>query len=410
MASIAAASVTGSFAHAQSPTDVTRGTTVMERPRPELDALGIHLGGFQLYPALGLSESYRDNIFATESGKEADGVTEILPALKLQSNWSRHSLTLFSDARIGRYIDHPKEDFEDYTAGASGRLDIVDRSFATAQGSYNQRHEDRSSPDDVRGVEPTRFTDTNFGIGGTMALNRVILGLDGIFDRYIFENARNAAGATLNNQDRNRDQSRIIARAGYEIAPLRTVFVRGGYDRRSYETERDDNGFARSSNGYEVEVGADYDLTGITFIEAYVGYRHQTYDDVRLSDASGVGAGAKLIWNVTKLTTLTGGVEREVEETTLVGASSYFATRFTVRADHELLRNLVIHANALYGNDDYEGIARTDTHLQAGFGAIYQLNRNFGLSGDYGFRARSSNIAGADFDENIVTLRLTARY
>jgi hypothetical protein len=243
-----------------------------------------------------------------------------------------------------------------------------------------------------------------------MVLNRFSLGLDGIFDRYIFENARSAAGTTLNNQDRNRDQSRVIVRAGYELAPLREIFVRGGYDRRSYETERDDNGFARSSNGYEFEIGADYDLTGVTFIEGYIGYRSQTYDDSRLSDASGVGAGLKLIWNVTRLTTVTGGVDREVEETTLLGASSYFATRFTARVDHELLRNLVIHANALYGSDDYEGITRNDNHFAAGIGAIYQMNRNFGLSGDYNFRARSSNVPAADFDENIVTLRLTARY
>jgi hypothetical protein len=410
IACIAAASAATPIAHAQDPSDVTRGQTVMERPRPELDALGIHLGGFQLFPALGLSETYRDNIFATESGKQSDAITEFLPAVRLQSNWSRHSLTLFSDARIGRYIDHPKEDYEDYTVGGRGRLDIVGRSYATAQGSYNQRHEDRSSPDDVRGVEPTQFTDTNFGVGGTMAFNRLILGIDGIFDRYIFENALNAAGVTINNQDRNRDQSRVLIRAGYELAPLRTVFVRAGYDRRSYETERDDNGFARSSDGYEIEVGADYDLTGVTFLEGYIGYRHQSYDDSRLSDASGVGAGLKVIWNVTRLTTVTGGVEREVEETTQLGASSYFATRFTARVDHELLRNLVIHANALYGSDDYEGISRNDDHFGAGVGAIYQLNRNFGLSGNYAFRARSSNVPSADFDENIVTLRLTARY
>ena len=263
----------------------------MERPRPELDALGIHLGGFQLFPALGLSETYDDNIFATEGGKESDGITEILPAARLQSNWSRHSLTLFSDARIARYIDHPSEDFEDWRAGGRGRLDIVDRSYATGQGSYNQLHEPRSSPDDVRGVNPTRFTDTNFGVGGTMALNRLILGVDGTFDRYIFQNAVNSAGVILNNQDRNRDQERVVVRAGYELAPLRTVFVRGGYDRRSYETKIDDNGFARSSHGYEVEVGADYDLTGVTALEGYIGYRRQTYEDSRLSDAAGVGAG-----------------------------------------------------------------------------------------------------------------------
>jgi hypothetical protein len=392
------------------PQQVTRGETVMERSRPELDPLGVPLGGFLLFPSLSVGESYRDNIFDTESGKQSDGITDIHPALRLQSNWNRHSVALFSDAHVDRYIDHPKEDFEDYTVGGSGRLDVVGRSFVDLTSSYNQLHEDRASPDDVRGIEPTRFTDTKVNLGGTAMLNRVALRLDGRFDRYLYSNVQSASGATINNQDRNRNEGRVTLQAGYELAPLREVFVRGGYDRRAYDNERDDLGFARSSNGYEIGVGANYDLTGVTFAELFVGYRNQSYDDARLKDASGIGASAKLIWNVTRLTTVTGGLERTVEESTLAGASGYFATRATLRVDHELLRNLILHAQGLYGNDDYEGIARTDDHAEAGFGAIYQMSRNFALSGDYAFRARMSNIPGQDFDENLFTLRLTARY
>src|SRR4051812_21342077 len=47
-----------------------RGQTVTDRPRPELDPLGVHLGTFFLYPRLELDELFNDNIFATRSGKQ----------------------------------------------------------------------------------------------------------------------------------------------------------------------------------------------------------------------------------------------------------------------------------------------------------------------------------------------------
>lgn len=407
---VAVASITVGAAYPVSAQDVTRGETVMDRPRPELDPLGVHLGGFQLFPSLSVGESYRDNIFDTQGGKQSDEITDIRPALKLQSNWSRHALTLFSDARIDRYAEHSHEDFNDFAVGGRGRVDVVDRSHLDLGSSYNQRHEDRSSPDDVRGVKPTEFTDTNVNVGGTAAFNRLTVGLNGVFDRYLFSNVQSSTGATINNQDRNRDESSVLMRVGYEVGPLREVFVRGGYNRRSYSSKRDDNGFERSSDGYEISVGADYDITGVTSAEVFVGYRRQSYNDVRLSNATGVGAGAKLIWNVTKLTTVTGELTREVEESTLLGASSYFATRGRLRVDHELLRNLILHAGGLYGNDAYQGISRDDQHAEADVGAIYQMNRYLALSGDYGYRARMSNAPGADFTENVVSIHLTARY
>ena len=42
--------------------------TVVTRERPELDPLGMHAGGFLIFPALALEELYEDNIFAVNTG------------------------------------------------------------------------------------------------------------------------------------------------------------------------------------------------------------------------------------------------------------------------------------------------------------------------------------------------------
>ncbi len=390
--------------------DVTRGATVMNRARPELDALGVPIGGFYLYPRLSAGEAFRDNVFDAESNPQSDAITDIRPSLRLQSNFGRHAISLYSDADIGRYIDHTREDYNDYTVGGQGRLDVVGRSHLDLGTSYKHLHEDRASPNDVGGITPTGYNDTNVSFGGTAALARVNARVEATYDRLDYSNVLSPTGLTLDNAGRNRDEYNVMTQVGYELAPLRDVFVRGSYNMRDYDRTFDIGGFQRSSNGYEVAVGANYDLTGVTFAQAFLGYRSQSYDDPRLANVSGVAAGAQLVWNVTRLTTVTASLTRDVDETTLSGASSYFSTDFGLQVDHELLRNLILRANALYGNDSFNGISRNDDRYQAGFGAVYQMNRFFALSGDYTFRGRQSNVAGQDFVENVVAVRLTARY
>src|SRR6266699_1072721 len=49
-----------------------RGQSVVERPRPEYDPLGIRFGSFFLYPRAELDEVYNDNVFATKTGTKSD--------------------------------------------------------------------------------------------------------------------------------------------------------------------------------------------------------------------------------------------------------------------------------------------------------------------------------------------------
>src|SRR5690606_3242138 len=389
--------------------EVVRGATVTERSRPDDDPVGVRLGGFFLLPALSVQESYNSNIFATESNEESDFITSIEPKLDLRSNWNNHALNLHADARVVRFADFDSEDFEDYTLAADGRVD-VQRDLRLFGGvAHMLRHEQRSSPNDQGGREPTEYEVSTINLGVEKQFNRLSTRLDAKRDFISYDDVRTGAGGTIDQCDRDREQTEIGLRAGYEIAPLREIYVLGLYNFREYDRTTDRNGFRRDSDGYTLAVGAEYDLSGVTFLDAYVGYTQQEYDDARLGDLSGWTAGAKLTWNVTQLTTVTGTLSHEVEETILSNASGYFATRAEIRADHELLRNLLLNASIGYENDEFEGISRDDDYYLFGIGAKYLMNRYLSVSGGYGYRTRSSNQPNADFDENVVFLRLTGQ-
>jgi hypothetical protein len=205
----------------------------------------------------------------------------------------------------------------------------------------------------------------------------------------------------------NYDQELLTFKTAYEIAPLRQVYLLGTYDWRNYEFPVDLTGVNRSSQGYTAAAGVSYDLTGVTFLDLYAGYLRQNYI-APLPSASGPTGGAKLTWNVTRLTTVTATANRGVAETILPGASSYIATTAQLRVDHELLRNLILDGYVGYEGDQFQGVARTDKYYSAGLSAKYLINRHFWVSLGYTYLTRDSTDSAVDFNQSIVLLSFSA--
>ncbi len=72
----------------------SRLTTVKSRARPESDAVGIRSGEFMILPTISVSESYNDNILASESNTRNDLITDVEPAIIVKSDCNRHALKL----------------------------------------------------------------------------------------------------------------------------------------------------------------------------------------------------------------------------------------------------------------------------------------------------------------------------
>ncbi len=397
-------------------TDVRRGDTVINRERPDFDPLGVRVGSFVVLPRLRLDGELNDNIFATDTGEQGDFITTLSPNLVVQSDWGNHMLRFQSGADIGRYIDNDSENFEDYEFNGNGRLDVTRRTKLRAGAGYRQEHEERSSPDDVRGVEPTIFDVLSATLEGSHTFNRVTLTLGGAFDQYDFEDVATAGGGVINNDDRDRDIVEGSVQVSYEITPLYQAFVRGAYNVRDYDAAVDDNGVNRDSDGYEVVAGVSLDFGGITFGDFFAGYQSQEYDDPLLDTASGPVVGADVTWNVTPLTTVVGSISRVIRESTSRDAntgefaSGRFFTTVGVSVDHELMRNVLLGADISASQDDFEGIDRTDEIYRAGIDAKYLINRYASIGGAYRFRMRNSDIGSAEFIENVFLVRLQVQY
>lgn len=376
-----------------------RGETVTDRARPELDPLGIRTGGFLFYPQIGIAGRYDDNIFATDTLEDDDFITVVSPSLELRSNWNNHELNLFATGEIGRYSDFDTEDYEDFTVGFDGRVDVSRDSNISLGVSFAQFHEDRGDTA-PQGTEPTEFDVLSADASLYRKFGRFSLGIDGGLQRFDFD-----ATSAGSNDFRDRDELEGTLRLGYEIVPEYEAFVRGTYFERDYDLTS-----TRNSTGYEAVVGTAIDLTGVTTGELFAGYRSQNLDGVAFETIEGAQYGGEITWNASGLTTVNVLVERTIEETTLAGASGFFATHAGLSVDHELLRNLLLGADVNFTARKYEGITRDDDDTEVGLNAKYLLNRHLYITASYDFTSRNSNAPLEDFTKNVYFIQIQTQY
>ena len=76
--------------------------TVMERERPEVDAPDHTLGAFSLATMLSFGSERDDNVFAERSDPRTDTALWLEPAFQLDSNWTRHTLSVAGDFKAVR--------------------------------------------------------------------------------------------------------------------------------------------------------------------------------------------------------------------------------------------------------------------------------------------------------------------
>jgi hypothetical protein len=372
---------------------------VRHRPRPEYDPMGVPVGSFLLFPSLDIGEAFNSNIYATETNETSDFITTYAPSLTLVSDWNNHAVALSAHANGGVYAENSDENFFDYGFSAGGRLDVRRSTSVSAATSWDHRHEDRGSPEDVNGDEPSEYDEFAIGIGGATSPGRLSLGVDGNYTHLDFQNVQDNTGTTINNDDRNQSIWEGIVRAGYAFKSDYEVFVQGTYTDIVYDETFDDNGLNRDNNGWRADLGLAFDITDTLAGDVYGGYLQRYYDDPAFTDTGSFDLGADLFWSITPLTTAHALVFRNFVETTQAGASSILETTGRIEIDHELMRNVIIGGHAALSNFQYEGISRDDDVWRFGADGRYLINRNFYVGGGADYITRDSNAPTESYDQ-----------
>ncbi len=375
--------------------------SIKNQPQQPFEPLGLKAGSFLAHPAMHIEEHYDDNIFATDDNEESDFITALKPSISVNSNWSRHALTFAADGVIGRYADNSAEDYEDYGLELKGRYDITHETFIDAKLSYRRDHEDRSSPTDANGDQPTDIDTASARLGFTRALGRLKLYLHGALEDLEFDN-NTAGGVLIDNSFRNRLQKEAGLKLAYEFKPGTQIFTAAMYNDRDYDSASSPD---RSSDGNRLRVGLSHNITGKLKGEAYAGTISQNYG-AGFKDVNTADYGASLLWNLSGLTSLSAELDRNVYETTSAGVSGYIRTQGALNLEHAFLQNLIAQTGLSFAKDNYVGTNRDDDIIKAGAELAYKPFRGMETVLRYDYAHRNSNLNSQDFGSHRLMLRL----
>ena len=399
--------------HAQYYDDPGLGQKPVATHPQDYKPLGIRAGSFMLHPGVQLAAEYTDNVFYTENNTVSDTIFHIRPYISAQSTWSRHSLNVSAAADFGLYADYDFRDYEDYFLSIDGRVDVKNRSYFSYGLDYMHLHESLGNRDAEQGIEPTVYDFYGGNIGYDHTFNRLSVGAMYTMAWLDYDNSVSATGEIIDNQDRNRREDSLLLRAGYQFKTDMQAFVSyTGYN-IDYDQEIDAGGYERSGNGYTVNGGLQFNITGKLNGDVYASYHDRSYDDPTLPNVDGWAAGAGLQWNPTGLTSVYGRIDSGIEETTDQYSSGYFRTLYSLRVDHELTRFLQLSAFVSYFNNDYTQIpgappeAREyDNVWRNGIGVNWFINRWMYLNASYGWEQLKTNVPDDNYTVNRVWLIL----
>lgn len=376
-----------------------RNVTVRERPRPDYEALGIKTGGFTVYPRVTASVERNDNIYATAINTQDDTIWRVKPEVAVRSDWSRHALGAFASASINRYTDFDTENTEEYTLGINGRADIVRGSNITGALQYQKRTEARTSPTSpLAAAAPVEYSLVTASLIGVKEFNRIRL-TGRLNDRdYNYDDTRNILGGVIDQDARDRNEVYYGLKAEYAVSPDTAVFGSILGNTKNYDLASS----GRDSDGYAATIGANFELSQLLRGEIEFGYMDQSYDLPIYDDINGLSAKAEVEWFPTQLTTVTFDGSRTIEEAVATGSQGYISNNVAAAVDHELLRNVLLSAQASYGKDAYQSIDRDDKRTGAGATVTYLLNRNVGVFLTYTYLKQKSSGAqrGSSFEDN----------
>jgi hypothetical protein len=394
-----------SYADAYKPPD-----TPVRRPAPPqvdpYEPVGLRVGTFLLKPSIELSRGYDTNPSHVPSGR-ASGFSVVEPALKMQSEWSRHEYGLdlrgsYSDVDNQPSLNRPLLD-----AKSRLRLDVSRDTAVNIENRVYLSTDYPGSPNlPVSFAKLPVFTTYGSTLGLTQRFNHLELTAKASADRTQYQNTALTDGTTSSNHDRDYDQYGGTVRASYEVFPGVKPFVEAGADMRKHDLQFDRDGLQRDSHALTPRVGSTFDIARKLTGEISVGYLMRRFADPTLQSLNGIVADASLVWNATGLTTATLIASSRAEETVVAGVSGTLRRDIGVQVDHALRRWLIWTVKAGYGLDDYVGSTRADRRMSLGSALTYKFNRELSLKGEYRYDQMQTNTPGASYNANVFLVGL----
>lgn len=329
--------------------DQERGVTVLSRPRPLYQEQGVRVGGFTIRGGVDERFGYNSNITGTPSGP-GSSFFETNPSVSATSNWSRNRLGVSASADRFDYLSASRQSHTDWTVGLGGGVTIL-RNTLDVGYSHVHGNEFGINAGAVAYDAPVPFDVDIVRSAYTFDLGRITLTPNLDFRYYQFGDAL-SAGQTITQRYRDRTvlSGGVTGRYAWSNERALVLVVQGS---SSNYLNQLPGAATNNSQSILILPGIDYQATGPWRYRVLVGGEFRRFDAAQYGSRVSPVFEASVIYTPTELTTLTGTFRRAVEDPEAEGTSGYTTTGVSLRVDHELRRNVLLDATALYRSVNY---------------------------------------------------------
>lgn len=386
--------------------------TVVRRQQGRMDATGLRWRTMRIYPQIEALWQSNDNLYETRENQISDVILAVRPSIAVRRFDERSVQTLSVYGVAKRLREEKTEDVEEYGARINSSFNFSDYFKTRFGAALDSRHEERNSPDSAAGLIPVPVKTLRVQGGAEWELGRAGLSAAAQYRKVDYDDVP-ASGGIINHDDRDRSEFSGEIKIGIGRNRGLQAVLYAGLDTRRYDTEVDDAGFRRDSDGYRIAVGGQFNHLNKFFLEGLIGLIDRSYDDPRLNEIDEPWTRIRVVWNISGLTTLQASLEEEIYETTLLGAAGVTSSRYGLRIDHELRRNLLIQLYGFWHDDQYLQLNRDDRTRGAGLSIEYQMNRHLIVYCGWTTTDRNSSatdILGASYDVNLFSVGITGRF
>lgn len=369
-----------------------------EAPRELGDPTGIRLGSFLLRPSV--TNGINTEITRSDGSERRRDYLSTVVRGTLSSDWSRHSLTVTGEGTVERNFRGGDEgERPEANVDADLRLDLADDTVAHITGGYSFTREDDYDPNAIGGAATqSGVNEFTGGLSVERDLGRIhgTAALD--LSRATYTDAKLSDGSVISMKDRDRTGIDGRLRLGYELSPALIPYVEVATGHTFYDQQRDNSGYARSSQSYAARGGVEFDFGEKLRGEIGAGYEFVDYEDSRLKSVDAITFNGNAIWSPQRGTDVNLGLRTTVQDSTTPGQSGWVEYQATAALTHEMRDHLVARLTGSSTYRDFSSGGSDETVWVAGAGLTWAINRYLDLTGDVEYEQAD----GGGSDERIV--------
>jgi len=340
--------------------------------------IGFRIGSFLLFPEAEIGADMTNNVLATRFGARSDIGPEVTPKVRLDSDWSRHSLSFEANADRIWYSEFPIADVKNYQLLMRGRLDVTRRTRLSGEIEKSQVQEGPSSISitDIANAADSKLLEEHATAGIEHTFNRLTLKLTGIVADFDYSDTTDPGLEGVVPFADIRDYREVVGtlRSTYEFQPSWAGFIETSINERDYREPVNVAGLRRGSSGFTAQAGVNLRLAGTLFGEIAAGWGEQQPIDNRFSTISGPLINGDLIWLPTPSTKLEFLARTDISETTLEDSAGAIDHFFELSLQQAFWRYLVLGVYASYEVADFSDDPEIDRRVKLGATGEYYFN------------------------------------